>query len=55
MLYAKVFEVLFRSSTEKKKVTCPDCGGRDVAKKFSLFGTRTAGGPIARLSGRQFC
>ncbi|MHC4777619.1 MAG: FmdB family zinc ribbon protein [Planctomycetota bacterium] len=39
----KVFEVLFLSSNEKKKVTCPDCGGRNVAKKFSLFGTRTAG------------
>lgn len=40
-----VFEVLFRSPTEKKRVTCPHCGGRDVAKKFSVFGTRTAGEP----------
>jgi putative FmdB family regulatory protein len=39
----KVFEVLFRSSTEKKRITCPDCGGRDVSKKFSSFGMRTAG------------
>ncbi|MHC5038457.1 MAG: FmdB family zinc ribbon protein [Planctomycetota bacterium] len=40
-----VFEVLFRSSTEKKKITCPQCGTDDVSKKFSLFGTRTAGKP----------
>ena len=41
----EVFEVLFKSSTEKKKIVCPKCGGDEVSKKFSLFGTRTAGDP----------
>ncbi len=39
----EVFEVLFRSAGERKKVICPRCGGDDVSKKLSLFGTRTAG------------
>jgi len=39
----KVFEVLFRSSTEKRKVTCPDCGKNKVRKKLSVFGTKIAG------------
>lgn len=38
-----VFEELFASSTEKRKVLCPRCGGRDVARKFSVFGTRSGG------------
>ncbi|MCU0722721.1 MAG: zinc ribbon domain-containing protein [Planctomycetes bacterium] len=39
----KVFEVLFRSMDERKKVTCPDCGGDKVRKKLSVFGTKIAG------------
>jgi putative FmdB family regulatory protein len=38
-----VFEELFRSASEKRKVVCPRCGGDDVKKKMSVFGTRTGG------------
>jgi putative FmdB family regulatory protein len=36
---SKKFDVLFRSSTEKKKVQCKHCGSEKVEKQFSLFGT----------------
>ena len=39
----KVFEVLFRSSTEKQKVTCPTCGGVKIRKKLSTFGAKVCG------------
>lgn len=38
-----VFEELFKSASEKRRIRCPKCGGEDVGKKLSLFGTRTAG------------
>ena len=53
----EVFEVLFRSFAEKKKVTCPSCGGDDVAKKISVFGTRTAAeaGSFSSSAGGSGC
>ena len=42
----KVFEVLFRSSTEKRKVTCPDCGKNSVYMKLGVddgYCCRTSG------------
>ena len=40
----EVFEVLFRSPFEKRKVRCPKCGGDEVGRVFSTFSTGGGGG-----------
>ncbi|MFQ5861722.1 MAG: zinc ribbon domain-containing protein [Candidatus Brocadiales bacterium] len=32
------FEEYFSSSTQKRAVGCPECGGKEVEKVFSVFG-----------------
>ena len=43
------FEELFRSMTERRRITCPQCKGRNVHKVFSTFST--AGGDASKGSG----
>ena len=42
----KLFEELVRDASAKPAVACPNCGGRNAARQFSVFATRN--GPIAR-------
>ena len=37
----KEFEKLVRSISTAPKVECPHCGGKEVKKAFSLFGTKS--------------
>lgn len=36
------FEELVRSEASEKSVACPDCGGRKVERKLSVFAARQA-------------
>jgi len=48
-----VFEELFRSAGEKRRMQCPQCGTRDVRKLLSAF--RTGGGDGGGSAGCGGC
>jgi len=49
----KGFEELFRSMTERRRITCPHCHSRNVHKLFSTFAA--AGGDAGKGSGGGGC
>jgi putative FmdB family regulatory protein len=54
----KPFEELFRSSSERRQMTCPGCGSKKVHKKFSSFamgGAKGGGGNGGASSGCGGC
>jgi putative FmdB family regulatory protein len=39
----KKFDVLFRSQSDKPKMSCPKCGCKNAKKQFSVFGMSRGG------------
>jgi putative FmdB family regulatory protein len=41
------YDKFVRSSLAKVELQCPKCGGTQAKKAFSVFGTRSNGGPVS--------